>query len=98
MRSLFRIGLVVCLCGLALSYLLLHNWSLALTRRLDRLEKQRCLFVENRDSLETEIALLTGFTRLESLWVDAGRPQFPPGSAQTQALRNGVPLAVAGGD
>jgi hypothetical protein len=73
-NNLGRMLLVAVLCGLALAYLYQHNCSLRLTRRLVRLEKERQLLVEARDSLGVEVVRLSGFARLDSLWASEGRP------------------------
>lgn len=69
MKTAVRILMLVMLCGLALGYLYQHNCSLRLTRQLSNLEKERRLLAEELDSIDIEIARLSCFGRLESLWI-----------------------------
>ena len=75
MGTLRRMLLVLVLCGLSIGYLYQHYWSMRLTRRVAQLTKERQLLIETRDRLDVEITRLSGFERLESLWVAAGRPE-----------------------
>jgi hypothetical protein len=78
MSTLGRIATVIALCGLALGYLYQHNCSLRLARQLSTLEKERQLLLEELDSIDVDIAQLTSFGRMESLWaaeVPAAMPQ-----------------------
>lgn len=63
------------LCGMAQVGLTLHNRSLRLTQRMHADEVRRQSLLEQRDSLLVEVARLSGFARLESLWIADGRPQ-----------------------
>ena len=80
MGTLRRMLLVLVLCGLSIGYLYQHYWSMRLTRRVAQLTKERPLLIETRDRLDVEITRLSGFERLESLWVAAGRPTEAAGS------------------
>jgi hypothetical protein len=72
-----RILLVFVLCVLAVGYLYQHSYSLRLTRNLSRLETQRQLLAEQLEEAKAEVARLSGFARMESLWVAQGRPAAP---------------------
>lgn len=76
MKALLRIGIVMALCGIALVELTLHNRSLKLTQRLHACEVHRQFLYEQRDSLLAEIARLSSFSRLESLWIAEGKPRW----------------------
>jgi hypothetical protein len=80
MSTLRRILLVLVLCGLALGYLYQHNYSMRLTRRVNDLGKVRQLLAESLDRVSVEVADLSGFERLESLWVAGGRQAALPGA------------------
>lgn len=77
MTTLRRIMLVFALCVLAVGYLYQHSYSVKLTRGLSRLETERQLLVEKLDGVDAEVVRLSGFARMESLWVAQGRPAAP---------------------
>jgi hypothetical protein len=79
-----RLLLVLVLCGFALTYLYQHFWSVRLTSRVAQLSKERQLLLEKREQLEVEVAELSSFARLESLWTARGR----------QSERRGVQVSV----
>ena len=72
-----RILLVFVLCVLAVGYLYQHSYSARLTRDLSRLETERQLLAEELDEVNADIVRLSGFARMESLWVALGRPPAP---------------------
>jgi len=72
-----RILLVFVLCLLAVAYLYQHSYSTKLTRNLSRLETERQLLAEKLDEVDADIVRLSGFARMESLWVAQGRPAAP---------------------
>jgi len=77
MSMVRRMLLVFVLCVLAVAYLYQHSYSMKLTRNLSRLETQRQLLAEKLDGVNAEIVRLSGFARMESLWVAQGRPAAP---------------------
>jgi hypothetical protein len=78
-KTLLRIGLVVMLCGLAMLYLMQRNWSLGLTRRQARLDKELRVLYEVRDSLRIEVARLGAYARLKTLEPDGPMASGPTG-------------------
>jgi len=74
-----RMLLVFVLCALAVAYLYQHSYSMRLTRNLSRLETRRQLLSERLDEVNADIVRLSGFVRMESLWVAQGRPPAPAG-------------------
>lgn len=96
MKTLTRIGIVVLLCALALGYLHVHDRSLRLTQRIAALDSQRRFLFEERDSLQAVALRLSGFVRLDSLWMAAGRQQYlEPERVRAQAGPDSGPLVVA---
>jgi len=77
MSTLGRIATVIALCGLALGYLYQHNCSMRLARQLSALEKERQLLLEQLDSIDVDIAQLTSFGRMESLWAAEAPAAMP---------------------
>lgn len=91
MSTARRILLVFVICVLAVAYLYQHSYSLKLTRNLTRLETQRQLLSERLDGVNADIVGLSGFVRMESLWVAQGRLPAPvdrqyPVAGQTVAM------------
>jgi len=78
MSMVRRMLLVFVLCVLAVAYLYQHSYSTRLTRSLSRLETERQLLAESLDGVNAEVVTLSGFARMESLWVAQGRPAMPP--------------------
>ncbi len=68
MSSAGRIVGLILLCGLALAYLYQHDRSVRLTRQLTTLATERQLLKDELDRLDVEIAQLTRFERLDSIW------------------------------
>ncbi len=77
MTTVKRILLVFVICALAVAYLYQHSYSVKLTRNLSRLETERQLLAERLEGVGAEIVKLSGFARMESLWVAQGRPAVP---------------------
>ena len=77
MNTVRRILLVFVLCSLAVAYLYQHSYSVKLTRSLSRLETERQLLAEKLEGVDAEVVRLSGFARMESLWVAQGRPAAP---------------------
>jgi hypothetical protein len=77
MTTMRRILLVFVICVLAVVYLYQHSYSMKLTRNLSRLETERQLLAERLEGVDAEIVTLSGFARMESLWVAQGRPAAP---------------------
>ena len=77
MTTARRILLVFVICVLAVAYLYQASYSVKLTRRLSRLETERQLLAERLEGVGAEIVTLSGFARMESLWVVQGRPAAP---------------------
>lgn len=77
MSTAKRILLVFVICVLAVAYLYQHSYSVKLTRNLSRLETQRRLLSEKLDKANADIAELSDFVRIESLWVAQGRLPAP---------------------
>jgi len=77
MTTMRRILLVFVICLLAVVYLYQHSCSVKLTRNLSRLETERQLLAERLERVDAEIVTLSGFARMESLWVVQGRPAAP---------------------
>ncbi len=77
MTTMRRILLVFVICVLAVAYLYQHSYSVKLTRNLSRLETERQLLAERLEGVDAEIVTLSGFARMESLWVAQGRPAAP---------------------
>jgi len=91
MSMMRRMLLVFVLCVLAVAYLYQHSYSMRLTRNLSRLETERQLLAEKLDGVNAEVVRLSGFARMESLWVAQGRPSVPtdrlnPADGQSVAL------------
>jgi hypothetical protein len=72
-----RILLVFVICAMAVAYLYQHSCSVKLTRDLSRLETERQLLVERLEGVSAEIVTLSGFARMESLWIVQGCPTAP---------------------
>jgi hypothetical protein len=87
-----RLLLVFMICVLAVAYLYQHSYSLRLTRNLSRLETERQLLAERLEGVGAEIVTLSGFVRMESLWVAQGRPVAP---AHQIAIVDGQVVAMA---
>ncbi|MEO0077810.1 MAG: hypothetical protein ABIK86_02290 [candidate division WOR-3 bacterium] len=68
MSTAGRILGLVLFCVLALAYLYQHDRSVRLTRQLATLATERQLLEDELDSLNVEIAQLTRFERLDSIW------------------------------
>ena len=89
MNMVRRILLVFVLFVLAVGYLYQHSYSMRLTRSLSRLETERQLLAESLDAVNAEVVRLSGFARMESLWVAQGRPAAPadqPGPVEGQTV------------
>lgn len=93
MNTMRPILLVFVLCVLAVAYLYQHSYSVKLTRNLSRLETRRQLLSEKLDEVNADIVRLSGFTRMESLWVAQGRLPAP---LDQRHLSSGQAVAVAG--
>jgi len=93
MKSLERIAIVVLLCLLALGYLYQHDCSLRLAKQLSMLETERQLLIEELDSIDVDIAHLTSFSRLESLWI-AAEP-VPEAPVQVGLVGDGKVMVAA---
>ncbi len=72
MSTAGRIVGLVLLCSLALAYLYQHDRSVRLTRQLAALATERQLLEDELVGLEVEIAQLSRFERLDSIWAAAG--------------------------
>ncbi len=92
MTTVKRILLVFVICVLAVAYLYQHSYSVRLTRNLSRLETERQLLTERLEGVGAEIVTLSGFVRMESLWVAQGRPEAP---ADQIAIVDGQVVAMA---
>jgi hypothetical protein len=92
MTTMRRILLVFVICVLAVAYLYQHSCSVKLTRNLSRLETERKLLAERLEGVGAEIVTLSGFARMESLWVAQGRPAVP---ADQIVTANGQVVAMA---
>ncbi len=88
-----RVLLVVFLLAvLGVLYVRQHSLSLKLTQRLDELERTIVLAEEELDSIEIDIARLTGFCRLDSFYAAAMR--LPAGASSPAVAR----AEMAGGE
>ncbi len=94
MRAFRRIVLVVFLCGVAIGYLYLHNWSLRLTGELADAEVELRLLEEQLAGARAEVELLAGFGRLDSVWERAGRPGLDSARLVLAERRPAVDSAV----
>jgi len=92
MTMVRRILLAFALCVLAVAYLYQHSYSVRLTRSLSRLETERQLLVEKLEGVDAEIVTLSGFARMESLWVAQGRPPAP---GDRMVIGDGQAVAMA---
>lgn len=92
MTTIRRLLLVFVICVLAVAYLYQHSYSVRLTRNLSRLETERQLLAERLDGVGAEIVTLSGFVRMESLWVAQGRPAAP---ADPMVTLDGQVVAMA---
>jgi len=100
LKTLLRVGIVVVLCGLALTGLWLHNRSLRLVSRVQALETHHRELSQEACSLRAEVNRLACYSRLESLWVAAGRPAeeglTADGLQSTAQNPDSGPVAVGG--
>jgi len=96
MKTLLRVGIVVVLCLLALAGLWLHNRSLRLVNRVQTLEACQRELNQEACSLRAEVNRLACYSRLESLWVAAGRPG--PEESQTAGQPDRQTVGQTAGD
>jgi len=80
------VGLVL-LCSLALAYLYQHDRSIRLTRQLAGLATERQLLEDELESLDVEIARLTRFERLDSIWALVGAEPVQPTLVALEPVR-----------
>ena len=59
------------------AYLFQRHMSLELVWRQSRQEAEQRVMVEDRDRLHAELQRLTGYERLNEIWVANGRPAAP---------------------
>lgn len=78
MRNVKIVVLVIALCAVAIGYLYQHYCSMRVTTELQALEYEKRFLSEEVDEVRAEVAGLSSFARLESLWTAAGRPVFVP--------------------
>ncbi len=93
MRNLLPVGLVFVLCALALGGLWLHNRSLGLAEQVQSLEVRNRDLAQRACSLQAEVNRMAGYSRLDSLWVAAGRPGILDSRAAAEMTADNLQFA-----